>query len=537
MNIVPEQHLLSKQARAAFHRGDTAAFDQAFQEFSRLFPDSAETSFLLGLRERSQQHPKLAADAFAKALAINPERYDAQVELAAVHSVLQDPNKAIELLRSLPPKIENSPMYLNLAGSVYSELAVPEQAFPLFKQALALQPDSELIRANLAACAVFMGEIALADRLYRDLLQQYPLHQRYHYYLARLAKATDTQHIEEMQAVAARFPAKRNVFINFALGKELEDIGQYEESFACYKRANDAAKELSGYRVESDLAIADAVMSSYRPRVAGTSPGSNPFSEQAPIFLVGLPRSGTTLLERILSSHPSISSIGETQYLDTAIRRTSQVMTAERFTEDTGRKLLEKDGLQLAEEYWKLTKYLRKATPFFIEKLPWNFLYVGFILHAIPNAKIVWMSRGAEDSCFAMYKQPFTWAYKYSYNLSDLGLYYRKFREVQEFWNTNCGRSIHFTSYEYIVGSPEESVGKLCEYLGIDFNSSMLEFHEQNKTPSTTASSVQIRSAINRNSIDKWRQYENWLGELLAVLYMKEGRNLGIAEVQTPPRN
>jgi thioredoxin-like negative regulator of GroEL len=519
MNTIPEQHPLSQQARAAFHTGNLPAFEQSLQQFDSLFPASAESSFLLGLLERARQHPKLAADAFAKALAINPERYDAQVELAALQVVLQDPNQAMELLGSLPREAQNSPMYLNLAGSVYSELAVPELAFPLFQQALALQPDSELIRANLAACAVFMGEIELADKLYRELLREYPLHQRYHYYLARLAKARDTRHIDEMRAVAARFPAKRNVFINFALGKELEDTGNYEESFACYKSANDAAKELSGYRVETDLAIADAVMASYRPGVAGTAPAENPFSGQAPIFLVGLPRSGTTLLERIMSSHPAVSSIGETQYLDTAIRRTSQVMTAERFNEETGRSLLDKPALQLAQEYWNLTRYLRKDTPFFIEKLPWNFLYIGFILRAIPNARIVWMNRQAEDSCFAIYKQPFTWAYKYSYNLTDLGRYYRKFREVQEYWSHHCGDRIHVANYEDITGSPAESVGKLCAYLGIDFDPAMLEFHEQNKSPSTTASSVQIRSAINRNSVDKWRRYEPWLGELLSSLH------------------
>ncbi len=526
----PDQHPLSRQIRSAFHARQFDSCERLYEEFVGIFPESAETSFLLGLLERSRQHPKISAEAFAKALALDPKRYDAQIELAAQYSVLQEPNKAIELLGTLPEGVQKSPLYLNLAGSIYSELALPQRAYPLFKAALVLQPKAELIKANLAACAVFMGDIEFASQLYRELLTEFPLHQRYHYYLSRLAKAKDRTHVEEMLAVASKFPEQRNVFINFALGKELEDLGEFEDSFRHYKLANDAAKQLSGYEVKTDLELADSVLQSYstcpafKPKrrhemVDQIEEGEITLREPCPIFLVGLPRSGTTLLERIMSSHSKVGSIGETQYIDTAIRKTVNVITDDKFNLDIGHSLNQVAPELLGENYKELIQYLLpKNKSYFIEKLPWNFLYVGYLLRSMPNARIVWMNRLAEDSCFAMYKQPFTWAYKYSYNLRDVGSYYKKFKEVQSFWQKRCGDNIFFTDYETLVSVPEETVKSLCKYLNLDFEPQMLDFHRSNIAPSTTASSVQIRSSINQDSVAKWKHYEPWLGELLETL-------------------
>ena len=201
MNMTPEQ--LTYAGRHAVKARDWATVDMCAKEILARDENSAEGHFLHGLVEKVSNHPVKSADAFARALQIDASRHDAAIELAAQYTVAQRNTEAVDLLDRYREHLDNSPLYLDMAATTYTNIGLPETAWPLYKKATELQPEADLFRANLAACSVYLGKIDEADRLYRGLLEKNPNHQRNHYYLSRLAAAKDDAHVEQMKNVLA----------------------------------------------------------------------------------------------------------------------------------------------------------------------------------------------------------------------------------------------------------------------------------------------------------------------------------------------
>jgi tetratricopeptide (TPR) repeat protein len=249
-------------ARRAVQAQDWPAVAKSADEILRHDENNAEGHFLWGLVERIQRRPQKAIQAFERVLAIDPERYDAGVELANQFSIARRNGDAAELLARYEDRLSNSPMYLDLAGTIYTEIGMPQKAWPLYEKAVELQPGVDLFRANLASCAVFLGKIEEAGESFKALLKRFPNHQRNHWQLSRLEKAKDDSHVREMQDVLARtgLPPDQNVYLYYAIGKELEDLGRWDEAFEYYRKAGDAVCSVANYDITSDLAIIDKVM-------------------------------------------------------------------------------------------------------------------------------------------------------------------------------------------------------------------------------------------------------------------------------------
>ena len=241
---------------------DWATVAACANEILRQDSNSAEGYFLTGIVERVSQRPVRAAAAFEKALALDANRYDAAIELANQYSVSRRNAEVVALLEKYAAKLDNSPMYLDLAGTVYTEIGLPQKAWPLYKKANALQPGVDLFQANLAACGVFLGKIEEARDIYRTLLKRFPNHRRNHYQLSRLGKAKDTTHIEQMKGVlrSTDDTADKNIFMYYALGKELEDLEQWQQSFEYYQKAGDAVTSVANYDVAADVALIDKII-------------------------------------------------------------------------------------------------------------------------------------------------------------------------------------------------------------------------------------------------------------------------------------
>jgi tetratricopeptide (TPR) repeat protein len=476
-----------------------------------------EGHFLMGQLEKAARRPIRAAEAFAKALELDPSRYDAAVELAEQHSVGRRNAAAATLLAQYETMLGNSPRYLDMAGTTYVHIGMPERAWPLYQKANELQPGIPLFQANLAACGVYLGRIEEAAALYRSLLERAPTHQRNHYYLARLAPARDHSHVEQMKAIlhSTDLPPDRNVFLYYAIGKELEDLGAWKDAFHHYKLAGDAVSSVAKYSIADDLALIDKIIEVCSADWLSLTPGPAPTDapRKTPIFVVGLPRTGTTLTERILACHSQVESVGETQFMQMALRSHSGVETIEGMNPAILEAAARKDIRSIADGYLKAIAYRLGARPRFVDKLPFNFLYLGFIAKAWPDAGIVYLRRNPMDTCFAMYKQPFTWAYKFSYSLESLGRYYLAHDRLLRHWRTVLGNRLIEIQYESLVRDQESQTRMLLERLGLGFESACLEF-ERNESPSATASSVQVREKIHDRSVDRWRHFEEELKPL-----------------------
>ena len=508
---------LQVAAQGARKARDWPALHAIATQILKQDPDSAEGHFHLGLVERARNRPREATKAFEKALAMDEKRYDAAVELANQYSYARRNGDAAALLERYEQALTNSPRYLDMAGAVYTDIGLSDKAWPLFKRANELQPNIEIFKANLATCAVFLGKIEEARSLYQSLLERAPNHRQNHYQLSRLQKASDRRHIDQMKEIIRvnQDPPERAIPLYFAIAKELEDLEQWDESFEYYKKAGDAVSNVADYDVGTDLRLIDTIIETCDANwIASTENHATPDSHAPnPIFIVGLPRTGTTLTERIVSSHSKVASLGETLFLPMVLRQESGIESRERMTPEMIRAVADVDASRIAARYLECVDYRLGAEPHFIDKLPMNFLHLGFIARSWPEARIVHLVRNPMDACFSMFKQVFTWAYKFSYSMDDLARYYVAYDRLRKHWQSLLGDRLVEVQYESLVTDQEGETRRLLDRLGLAFEPACLDF-EKNTAPSATASSVQIRSKIHTGSIGRWKQFEKQLDSL-----------------------
>src|SRR5918994_376422 len=355
MNQSPAQ--IAAIARKAAQSNDWATVGACAAEILRRDGASPEGYFLAGLAEKAAMRPNKAAEAFERSLELDSGRYDAAIELAFRYSVTGRHAEAFALLQSNESRLSNSPRYLDMAGLAFSAIGLHERALPLHQKANELQPGIPVFQANLAACSVFLGQAEVAKELYRSLLKHVPTHQRNHYELARLQQATDDSHVEQMKAVlrSTNLPADRNIFLYYALGKELEDLGRWQEAFHYYQMAGNAATSVANYDVGPDIELIERITQICHAEwlAAGAGRISTEDTGMRPIFIVGLPRTGTTLTERILASHSRIGSIGESLAMQFALRRVSGVGDAANINPAMIEAAAQKDVRLIAKEYLK----------------------------------------------------------------------------------------------------------------------------------------------------------------------------------------
>jgi tetratricopeptide (TPR) repeat protein len=509
---------ISATARKAAQSKDWARVSGCAKEILKQQKNSAEGYFLSGLVEKAAQRPARAVQAFSKAINLDDKRYDAAIELASQYVTSNQYAEAVVLLQKYESRLSNSPRYLDMAGTIYTNVGLPDRAWPLYRKANELQPNIAQFQANLAVCGVYLGEIDEAKEIYRRLLKRFPNHQRNHYELSRLEKATDTTHVEEMKDIlrSTNMSAEKNIFMYYAIGKELEDLKQWDEAFRYYKMAGDAAAMVANYDVATDLLLIDTIIEVCDTGwlAARTKEVPTDLPGRTPIFIVGLPRTGTTLIERIVSSHSHVESAGESHFIQIVLRRESGVEGIENMNPAIIEAVAKKDIGLIADAYLKVVNYKLGDKPMFVEKFPENFLYLGFVAKAYPHAQIIHLKRHPMDACFAMYKQSF---FKFAYTLDDLGRYYVAYNRLLRHWRETLKARLIEVKYESLVADQEGQTRELLEKLGLDFEEACLNF-EQNITASTTASSVQVREKIHARSVNRWKHFAKHLQPLKSHL-------------------
>jgi len=508
---------LSKMGRTAWRYGQWQTLDAITIQMRSLKKESAEIEFLSGLAKKHLTNQIEAIPYFEKGLQIESARYDCAIELAAAYHGAREPEKAYRLIQAHQEQLTNSPIYLNMAATTLVDLGFADSAYPLYQRAVELQPDVPLFQANLAACCIFVGEAEQSKQIYTDLVTAQPDHQRHYYQLSRLTKAVDNSMIEQLVKIISKTEnsPQRNIFAYYALAKQYEDLEHWDKAFEFFTKAGDAITETQNYSIDDDIAILDtaALIEPLRTeRVPQTAPASTTSDAAHPIFIIGLPRTGTTLVEQVLTAHSQIESLGETDHFEHAIIQLSGAeqsrMTAEILNQA---ELISPKALR--EKYLEAVSFRLTGSPFFIEKMPSNFQYLPLILRAFPEARIIWVSRNPIDACFSMFKQLFTWAYRFSYSLDNLSRYYPAYHRLKPHWLTQFQDTVTEVSYEAITAHPEETIRALFEDLSIPFEPEVLSFNKK-KLTSMTASALQVREAISTKSVGRWEKYQSHLEKL-----------------------
>lgn len=405
-------------------------------------------------------------------------------------------------------------------GVLHSRLGQHSLALPYFEHASALAPQRVEYQYNLASCRQFAGDFDAAEAAYERAIALDPRHYRSHSSLSQLRRQTEhSNHLERLTALwntLGDSPDAR-LHIGHALAKEYEDLGDYGQAMQ-FLEAGKAAKREQVREDRQDQEGLFAALTSVAETLAA-APGAG-FASDEPIFIVGMPRTGTTLVERILSSHPAVTSAGELANFSLLVKRQLQTRSRWVLDAETLARAGELDFVRLGRDYLDSTRHLTGGSPHFIDKMPLNFLYIPMILRALPGAKIVCLRRNPMDTCLSNYRQLFSTAfsyYNYAYSLQDTARFYLHFHRLMARLQVLFPGRVHELHYEALVEDPQRHTRALLSYCDLDWDPACLEFH-RNTAPVATASSVQVREKLYRRGIDRWRHYAPWLGELQSIL-------------------
>lgn len=481
------------------------------QQLNRQHPDYPYGWYLASFLMQKVRHYADALKAIDRALQLGYlDKY--QLHKARCHFEANDIAGAITAAGILKDKTFVDPLLHSQLGSLLHLLADNAGALAHYTKAIELDGSNADHYFNRAAVQRYFGDVAGAEAGFDRAIALKP--DEFEAYNGRAHLRTQTRernHIAQLQGVIARTRSPAGlVQLHYALAKEQEDIGDFEAAFASLKLGADVKRRHMQYKVDTDLQIMAKIQEVYGPELFdGHIPG---FDSADPIFILGMPRTGTTLVERILGSHSGVVSAGELNNFSLElIRLVGKALGPKRpsrleFVVATAGV----DFRALGEAYIASTRPLRGASPHFIDKLPFNFLYTGLIHLALPRAKIINLQRHPMDTCYAVYKQLFRDAYPFSYDLDELGQYYIVYHRLMQHWNAVMPGVIHTLRYEALVADIEGEARRLLEHCGLPWEDQCLRFHE-NTQASMTASALQVRQPIYATSVGKWRHYARQL--------------------------
>jgi tetratricopeptide (TPR) repeat protein len=435
------------------------------------------------------------------------------------------------------------PLLFDALGTFFSFVGDQHTALEAFEQAVVRAPDNAHFIFNRATVRRFLGQLAAAEADYDRVIALRPADFEAYKNRSDLRTQTpDGNHVAELEALVARGFAdwRSEVQIRYTLAKEYEDLGDHAKSFDELRRGAGKRRENLRYDVANDVSTVDWIIEAFpagaapqpvAPMHAAPQPAARMHAAPqpaarmhaapqpaAPIFIVGLPRSGTTLVDRILSSHSQVRSAGELN--DFALSLVARVRSENGMEQLPRRELVARsahvDFAALGREYLARA---RAVVPDgrFTDKMPLNYLYCGLIRRALPDAKIVHLTRHPMAAGYAMYKTLFKDGYPFSYDLDEIAQYYIAYRKLMDHWSAVLPGAVYSLSYENLVADQIDETRKLLGFCGLDWEDGCTEFH-RNPSATTTASASQVRRPMYDSSVSQWRHYTAQLSSLSRAL-------------------
>ncbi|MBT2186049.1 tetratricopeptide repeat-containing sulfotransferase family protein [Sphingobium nicotianae] len=474
--------------------------------------------FMMGEIGENVQRHDIAARAFGEAHKCDQTDIGSAIRHGIAIARSGQRASALSLAKAISPA-NNDPATLDMLGTLFTYCEAADRALPLFERAVSLAPDEAHFLFNLSAAQRMNGQLAEAEITLDRVLSLRTDDADAHALRSDLRTQTvDTNHVEELEAAILRAPrgSSAEITLHFAAGKELDDIGRYDEAFYHFAAANRMRRQALNYDVQGDVDVMEELCvqhdkSAIYDGVEGTSAA-------APIFVFGLPRSGTTLVESIIARHPDAQAGGEINAFPQATvnavhRSVGRRLSKNEFVERS----LKVDPFVIGTDYLKEVGGQLDLQKRFTDKLPMNYLYAGMIRRALPKARLILLTRDPIDSCLAMFRVKFEGAYPFSYDLDELARYYAAWHKLMMHWQSVCGDALLTISYENLVDDIEENVRKILDHCSLSWDERCLTFHESQRSV-TTASASQVRQPLYRSSIKRWKRYEHHLLSLIKKL-------------------
>lgn len=509
-------------------RGDLAGAVTLCRQRQAADADDHAALYWHGVALAEQGQLAAAADLLRTAIAKSPSdpRYFAQLGRCLVG--LRQPRSACEAADAALALQPADASTLDTIGVILSFAGRHTDAQKALEAAVQRAPDNASYWFNLGASAKFNGDFAAAEHAYERAVANDPRMDKALAALAHLRRQPDDSPViprlrKRLKGFSGSLQDEMRV--TFALAKALDDTGEYAESFDLLANISRRWRAAIDYRLADDAQMFTALQTGFdATALAGAGEGH---TSAEPIFIVGMPRTGTTLTERIIASHSAVFAAGELNHFGRLVRLAAQSRANPDFDPRRVRQVLHGDLQQLGSDYIVATRPATGHTPHFIDKMPLNFLYAGFIAQALPNARIICVRRNPMDTCLSNFRQLFSLRsayYAYSYDLLDCGRYYLMFEALMRHWDSLFPGRILTLQYEDLIADQEGQSRRLIEYCGLDWEAACLDFHA-NRAPVATASSAQVRQPIYHSAVARWKHYEPQL-QPLAEMFSQHGVNV-----------
>lgn len=462
-----------------------------------------------------------------RCLELAPDFRPARLNYANVLSKREKLEEALEQVDRLLEQEPDKPAYLAQRAAILVRMGDFARALPCYEYLLSRFPAQATIMLSYGHALKTVGKQEEAITAYRQAIELRPAFGDGYWSLANLKTFRfEDEDIDSMRALVDQSVRSREDYFHlcFALGKALDDRQQFDDAFHYYQLGNNCKEQLEGYQAENTSSIAGRISSSCDSKLF-ESAAANGCPAPDPIFIVGLPRSGSTLLEQILASHSQVDGTKELVHILSFVRRLGgrrSQSEASRYPEVL-KEISPQQLRELGEEYMDRTRIQRGDAAFFVDKMPNNFFHVGLISLILPNAKIIDARRHPMAACFSGYTQLFARGQPFTYSLKDIGQYYRDYVAVMDHWDAVLPGKVLRVQYEDVVSDTEVQVRRLLDYCALPFEESCLQFHQTERAV-RTASSEQVRQPIYSGAVEHWRNYGPYLDELKASLSPVLGR-------------
>ena len=496
---------LKKQISIMMNLFNARKFDQIIDKGTVLLKKYPEHAILYNITALAYNAVGKASDAkkiLIKILKEEPKNISvlnnlglACVELGDNDHAEEYYNKALKLKSDFPDVLVNF-------GNLKMTQNKNEEAKNFFIKALKI--NNQILPAKLSLAGYYeqAGNFEEAKKIYKEVLEINPSLTVADKSLSLIHKYTlNDDHLRTMEKKLTKDIDEEGARrLNFALGKAYEDIGHYKKSFEFYEYGNKLFKKKINYNIKNEIRSFDKVKNFF------INNNTQPLSDygQKIIFILGMPRSGTTLAEQILSSHKNVYGAGELHFLRVAVEK--KIMTNE------GEFVLDPESFKEAKNYYlKNIEIFKNKEEYLIDKAPLNFKWVGFIKAIFPNSKIIHCTRNPMDICWSNYKNTFaSRSMDYTYDFNDLAIFYKLYDDLMKFWNKDSDAKIFNLVYEDLIENKEAETKKLLKFCGLDWDNNCLDFHK-NKKPVSTASLAQVRQPLYSSSVEKWKNYSEEL--------------------------
>jgi tetratricopeptide (TPR) repeat protein len=491
------------------------------QKLIKLNPNVSYLYNLCGMAYQGNNQIKKSIESFNLALNYDPENLASMNNLANSHKALNHNDKAEEIYKKILKKDPMNIKCLNNFANLMKKLRDFNSSKELLLRAVEIENNNIDILFNLAECYQSLGQLDLAKECANKILNLEPNHSATLRFLSLMINHnSDKSYLSKIIEIEKSnyfkdFSPNQKVDIFFSLGKAYEDTKEYEKSFAYLEKANLIKNKEANYNLTSYEKLIKNIIKLFEDFDFNKIKKEAPYNQI--IFICGMPRSGSTLIEQMIAAHNEVSGAGELSYVRDSVAK--NFLEELRFNKQ---KIIEEASAErniVADQYIELLKYHKFKTNIITDKAPQNFLWLGFIKIFFPNSKIIHSYRNSKDNCLSIFKNYFpSNDMLWSFDQSNIANYYNLYLNLMNFWKTKFNESIFDVNYEHLVQSPENELKKIFSFCDLTWDPNCLNFHQSKKTPISTVSVNQASKPIYKSSVNSNEGFSKYLSEMFHIL-------------------